>query len=1164
MAYIDVDSDNFLEDILQRKEFHVLKNKRVFNPPTNVLPNFAVEKEIKKGHYLQFYSHQLFVQNFANPNTPYNRLLMKHSTGSGKTLGALGIAMQFIKYFHKEMYLNPKSQIGSIFIIAFEGAREAFKKELLRHPEFGFVTSEELLNWEKLRQQAQTGAQVSVNRLNDYGNRIKRRMSNRKGNGFFKFFGYRALMNKLFKSEQSLINLSNDELHKKIKNGDIDINHDFLEICKNSLFICDEIHVSYNSLQQNNWGITLQLIFDSHPSVRAVLLSATPINNSIKEIVDLLNYLLPKDKRIMKEEFFDKNGLKPRALGKLKELSTGRISYLIDKNPMYYPSRSFTGESIKGIPYLKFIRCPFTVPHLKAYNSVFNKTLSTIQQDSIYVTDFILPNPNGTESLFKTEDIKTIKHSDQKWKINNNIDVKDGIVTGTFLQISNLKSVSNKYYKMLKNILQLIKNRSGKVMIYHNYVNMSGVLFIKEIFLRNGFIDEYMNSAPNTICSICGEKKSDHKELDMSSVKSTKKKHHDYKPVRFIVLIGDLDTATRDKSIYKFNHPSNTMGDNIMILIGSRMIKESYTFKAIQHMMVMSRPDNIPTLIQIMGRAVRNNSHSLLPEKMKHVNISLYTSSLPNGGLSYDEIKYKEKIKEYKIIQSIEKVFHENAIDSIINYDTIKMGLEHNTLGDLFFTPTIAKKKTVYKLSELNLNTFNVYHAQKEIDMITYIIKRAFIETSPVWTYPDLLSYIKKPDFSIEYDTTLISDENVIISLSKLIWDKDNIANPYIKNENKKINVIDKLFDVFDKRIVMPNGSMYIINQVEDYYMICPLVNGRPELKVDSIYRIQDVKHFLKAPVIDYLENHSIQFNYEAKLHSFYNKYKDTTIDKLADVLCDHGVDFHVKFIEDTIKYIFNSWTDWNTDKSKYHEFYFKMLHYYSIIGLIIFADTSKQFIFDLYKDYLLDDIDLSKKNEIIDRNTRNTVNLLSREISNTTCEWCPKFTKELYHKSLSKSLKRFSLIKKTKEQITKVHPDSLPIGHIIETIPKFYLPDRGWFSSPEYLIDKKKWVENPIIIGYNTKSKSGLHIRFKLRKPIQKIKIHKDARLIEKGSICMTRLKPDLLQICKKLKIKIEPKSSTVKICREIKSRLMQLELIERSKGTNVKFFYSYFEIPS
>ena len=130
-------------------------------------------------------------------------------------------------------------------------------------------------------------------------------------------------------------------------------------------------------------------------------------------------------------------------------------------------------------------------------------------------------------------------------------------------------------------------------------------MFIREILLRNGIISNNMNSAPNTLCTVCGCKKSQHiidsDSLIIDQKINTDPKKHMFNPVRFIMMHGFIDKNTIGKNMDKFNHPSNTTGDNIMILVGSRMIKESYNFKAIRHIMVMSRPDNIPMLIQIMA-----------------------------------------------------------------------------------------------------------------------------------------------------------------------------------------------------------------------------------------------------------------------------------------------------------------------------------------------------------------------------------------------------------------------------------------------------------------------------------------------------------------------------------------------------------------------------------
>jgi len=1173
MAYTDTNGD-ILNDIVQRKEFYSLKNKHKYSAPIDIIPSFVTDEELKRGNHLQFHSYQKFVQNYINPDTPYKRLLMKHSTGSGKTIGAIGIAMNYIKYYRQEETIGTsKEMIGSVYVIAFDGAKKAFQKDLLRFPQFGFATRKELLTWNELKYRAQSNIQSDIDKAYEYGLKIKKRISNRKGNGFFKFIGYKALVNRLFDSEETISDLSEDEIIKQFYSGKLSYNKNVLNTFKNSLIICDEIHNVYNSLHKNNWGIVLQIILDSDPSIRAVFMSATPINNNPSEVIDLLNLLVDKNKRLKREDYFNKKQLKHGALEKLKSVSQGLVSYLIDKNPIYYPSRSFTGDEIKSIKYLKFNRCVLSGKHLQTYKHALNNKL--LAQDSRYIMDFILPNPNTKDDmgLYKSSDLRKIHLAGEAWKSKHNIEINKNIISGEFLNISNLKNVSNKYYSMMNDIISLIKKNDGKLFIYHNYVNMSGVVFIKEILLRNGIIDENMGSVNNTLCSICGNPKSTHD----SNIEETKndKNGHIYKPVRFIIVHSELDNVTAEKSIDKYNRKSNSMGHDFKILIGSRKIKESYDLKAIRHMMIMSRPDNIPTLIQILGRAVRNGSHTALPKNMSHVYVHIYTHSLPNGDLTYEEMGYKEKIHDYEIIQLLEKkLFHESAVDAIINYETVKSGLRENDLGDLGFTPDLKNKS--FNLSQLNLKTFNIYHGQDEVDLTTYIIKRAFMETSTVWKYSDLMKYIRSPNFSVEYDTSIISEQNIVIALSKLLWTQQtDIENVYIEDKNTNIAIVDKIFDPMDKRFILSNRSIGAITQIGDYYMLLPLEDGVLRKHIDMVYRSHIEYDHSYVDIKKYLKQTSNKFNYNTKKHNFKIKYENNQIEQLSEAVCDYGVDFHVMFIEECISYIFNSWTDWSTDKSDFHDFYFKMLYYYDIIGLVIFADSVKEFIFKQYETYLLpskfmekrkkemEDAQYNSKQISEERTKINLLNLISRNISKSSCTWCPQVTKEIYTRSLGDSLERFSLIKKsTSTKIVKIKPNLLPIGHFLQKYPKFYHPNKGWFSSPGYLVNKTKWVENPIIIGYNVKSKTGIHVRFKLRTPVQNIEIHEDARLIEKGSTCSHRSKHFLLELSKKLNIKVDNKSSITVLCNEIKARLMYLELIERSKGTNIKFFYSHFEI--
>ena len=106
------------------------------------------------------------------------------------------------------------------------------------------------------------------------------------------------------------------------------------------------------------------------------------------------------------------------------------------------------------------------------------------------------------------------------------------------------------------------------------------------------------------------------------------------------------------------------------------MIRESYNFKALRKLIITRRPDNIPSLKQIFGRGIRTGSHSLLPPEKRTIDIAILSSCLPtktNGkyDLSHEEKKYREKMGHYKTIQEIEKIFHMNAIDALINQGAI-------------------------------------------------------------------------------------------------------------------------------------------------------------------------------------------------------------------------------------------------------------------------------------------------------------------------------------------------------------------------------------------------------------------------------------------------------------------------------------------------------------
>ena len=528
----------------------------------------------------------------------------------GKTLTSLFMALNFIDFYKKST-----DEIGSVFIIGF--SERMFKNELLKRPELGFISREELKTLQRLQQLSHKGIEYRK-KFQEFRTRIQKRFTNRKRNGFFKFIGYKAFVNRLFISTSKDININNlsdEEIIDNITDGKININQVLLDSFTNSLMICDEIHNVYNSIYKNNWGIAIQYVLDHVKSTRAVFLSATPLNNNPSEVIDITN--LVTGKKLKKNDFFSKEGRpKEGSLKKIAQFWKGRVSFLRDANPKYFPSRTITGESIKGIDYLKFIRCPMS---MFQYNSYKNFYTGTMPQEAQYILDFAMPNPNSTTlGLFKTQDIKReIAGASQQWKDKNKIDFRKGRIVGEIANINNISKYSGKYHRVITDVIDLIKNNAGKIFMYHNIVHMSGILFLEELLKRNGFIGDGVGSTNSTLCVMCGVARGHHK------------KGHDFTPARYLMVSSDLEKAAINRTIEKYNHPTNKLGHNFVIFIGSQMIQEAYNFLAIRELIITSRPDNISGLKQLLGRGIRNNSHSLLEPDSRNVNVRIYTSCLP-------------------------------------------------------------------------------------------------------------------------------------------------------------------------------------------------------------------------------------------------------------------------------------------------------------------------------------------------------------------------------------------------------------------------------------------------------------------------------------------------------------------------------------------------------
>jgi len=502
------------------------------------------------------------------------------------------------------------------------------------------------------------------------------------------------------------------------------------------------------------------------------------------------------------------------------------------------------------------------------------------------------------------------------------------------------------------------------------------------------------------------------------------------------------------------------------------------------------------------------------------------------------------------------------------------------------------------------------------------MIKRMFIESQPVWKYKELLDAVRNPPTSwdIAYNAKLFSEPNFQISLNRLIWvnkrdhfmeqnsqkkksAKLEYIEPIIETEYTELEPFNRLMNSDDKLITLMNGQRSIISQFGEYYILFPMEeNNKPSVDIEMPYRNITSEQHISIDIMQYLEERPSLQDYSTKKQRFKSKYLGRTVEEMQAAICDYGADFHQALLEESILYAFNIWTTGITPKlsekpgESMHDFYFKMLAYYDLIGLIIWAAGAKKSVLDRYRTYITKPIKLYKldlknnsigaseaknlsklgiavENDPISSGTDTTdsenelnksdiVRILKSTIRKSRCDWLPNEQKRRFYKSLSATIE---LSHENAKEFAKkgVPANILPVGHFMKKIPRFYHPESGWYEIPDYVSSTNvRWKENPIIIGYDEKSKTGVHVRFKIRNPIQNVKQYKDTRKIEKGSVCNSKSKEYLFDVARQLKIDIPSRLNVGTLCDIIRARLIRNEIEERKKiDSNVKWFYHYFD---
>jgi len=322
--YPTLDDPNFIIKIAQKKEFNDTK----YDGAIYDVEEYA---NILKTAEYGILPQQAFVRNFLSFQTPYNSLLLFHGLGSGKTCSAIGVCEEMRDYL-KQMGIDKR-----IIVVASPNVQDNFRLQLFDERQLkevdGIWTMKGCLGNKFLKEINPTG--MKGLKREKVIQQVKNLI-----NSSYSFQGYVQFSNDIVRKSGKETN----SIESKIRNLEIEYS--------NSLIVIDEVHNIRISDDNENKSVAKNLMFlvSVVSNIRLLLLSATPMFNTYKEIVWILNLLNMNDRRgiVSVTDIFDKNGdFKKNSngdeIGKemLIRKATGYISYVRGENPYTFPFRVY-------------------------------------------------------------------------------------------------------------------------------------------------------------------------------------------------------------------------------------------------------------------------------------------------------------------------------------------------------------------------------------------------------------------------------------------------------------------------------------------------------------------------------------------------------------------------------------------------------------------------------------------------------------------------------------------------------------------------------------------------------------------------------------------------------------------------------------------------------
>ena len=623
MSNIEQNNTNFPLAITKKYDKYKIEDEH--KPP----------KKFKGKGDLELFSYQKFIEEYLSPNNNYRGLLLYFGLGSGKSISAINVA---------------ENANRRVIVMLPRSLRDNFIEEIITFvPEFKRPEK-----WSKMNDEERRRVQLELER------KITARytfISSNAGNSAEKLAVAGAL-----NAENIGQKVSDEELKGFVANT---------KSLDNTLLIIDEVHSLISNMINPNAknGTRILHMIMSAKNLKLLFLSGTPVVSDPFELAILFNMLrgymnlegkpaTSRDKEVFTafpENYDDfhkyfvdekKNLIKNREV--YQERIVGLVSYY--QGARQEMKQSLYPEKLK----MRKINVRMSDYQWKLYVKQRRFELDEERKIKFSTKQFVkLINKKPARSLATTFSVGTrqicnfaLPEGIEKPKRKGVLELPDLTKVLREIPRSALTTDLHKYSPKMKAILEHINEINAKSLVYSEFVSLEGIGVFSRVLEENGFINFEL---------------AEH--------------HKSFKT--FAIFSGNTSDMMRRKILDTFNSKENLRGEKMRVILFTASGAQGLNTKGVRSVHIMEPYWNNNRIEQIIGRAVRTNSHIDLPSNERNVQPFIYLSVPPDDTnifvslgekLTTDQRIYGQAMQKQVLLDSFLDATKEMAVDCQLNH----------------------------------------------------------------------------------------------------------------------------------------------------------------------------------------------------------------------------------------------------------------------------------------------------------------------------------------------------------------------------------------------------------------------------------------------------------------------------------------------------------------